>query len=47
MAITKLQNEIKMKNKRKFFMIRNLDSHLNIELFGKIKLQIKTKNQFN
>ena len=40
------KEKLNFNNKRRFFMIKNLDSHLNIQLFGKIKLCIKIKKYF-
>lgn len=40
-------NQQKYRNVRRFFFINFLDSHINIELFRKIRISIKLKSQFD
>ena len=42
----KLRSGLVIQNKRKFFLIRFLDAHINIELFGKIRIAAKNGAQF-
>ena len=46
-GVKKIPDNLKYKNLKKFFFIRNLDSHFYIELFKFLKISFKNKNEFN